>query len=72
MAVEKKEKKNILTMCNDEDTLEIIGLLKMCSDKDVLEFITLLRSLDERSRQRTMGYMDALQSLGGRETVQTA
>ena len=33
--------------------------------EDVREFIELLKSMDEKSRQRARGYMDALKSLGG-------
>lgn len=33
--------------------------------EDVRELIELLKGLDEKSRQRTMGYMDALRTLGG-------
>ncbi len=39
--------------------------------EDVRELIELLKGLDEKSRQRTMGYMDALRTLGGQLT-QTA
>lgn len=41
--------------------------------EDVREFIELLKGMDEKSRQRTMGYMDALKSLGGQQlAAQTA
>lgn len=39
--------------------------------EDVREFIELLKSMDEKSRQRARGYMDALKSLSG-QIAQTA
>lgn len=40
--------------------------------EDVREFIELLKGMDEKNRQRTLGYMDALKSLGGQLVAQTA
>lgn len=58
MAAAKDERKN-MTVENGQT-------------EDVREFIELLKGMDEMNRQRTMGYMDALQSLGGQLAVQSA
>ena len=41
-------------------------------EEDVREFIELLKGMDEKKRQRTLGYMDALKSMGGQLVAQTA